>query len=296
MIRLNVPIRNISVPPPVPSQVDPTVQAVLDYLNVPKDAPSLAYLDRLITAYTQRVPWESASRIAKRSQTFTLAECPRFEAEFWWSAMTNGTGGTCFESNNAFFWLLKTLGFQGYLTLNNMNEHLGVHTAIVIRLDEGDYLVDAGFPLHLVLPLNPENPTYRTTSYHTYFAFPGRAFDGATHYRIERDNHPKSYCFTLIDRPINITDYRKALVNDYDLTCGLFLDRVIITRVIDDRIWRFGSDSTPYQLESFWNGDKTYHFLGYDPASASDKIAEKFDMNRDIIFTALTAVAEHIHT
>lgn len=292
MIHLNIALKPVPSPP-VPSQIDPTVQSVLDYLNVPKLSPSLDYLDRLITAYSERVPWESASRIAKRSQTIELADCPRFESEFWWSAMTNGTGGTCFESNNAFFWLLKSLGFHGYLTLNNMSENVGVHTAIVIHLDGGDYLIDAGFPIHCALPLNPQRPTYRTTPYYTYFAFPARTGDGAIHYRIERDNHPKPYCFTLIDHPININDYRTALTNDYDSDCGLFLDRVIITRVVDNQVWRFKADSAPYQLETYKNDEVVYYFLGYDPVVASEKLAEKFDMNPDIILTALNAVAEH---
>ena len=274
---------------------DPLVTVVLNYLQVPPQTPSLAYLDQLMTAYTRRVPWESASRIAKRSITANLVDCPRFEQEFWQSAIANGTGGTCFESNNAFFWLLQALGFDAYLTINDMRDQIGVHTAIIVRIDGEQYLVDAGFPVHLPLPLNPRKPTFRTTPHHNFFAFPGKTSDGATYYRIERDNHPKPYCFTLHDRLINIHEYRQATTNDYDLDCGLFLDRIIITRVIEDRIWRFGSESAPYQLESFWNGEKTYFFLGYDAEIASLKIAEKFNMDHNIILQALNTFTQASH-
>ena len=295
VISINIALNQAPSKPVYQRLNDPLVTNVLNYLKIKPAKPTLTYLDQLVTAYTRRVPWESASRIAKRSQTLNLEDCPRFECDFWQSAITNGTGGTCFESNNAFFWLLQALGFDAYLTINNMRDQVAVHTAIIIRINGKRYLVDAGFPIHLPVPLNPRKPTYRTTPYHTYFALPGKAPDGATYYRIERDGHPKPYCFTLHDRPVNIDDYRQATTNDYDFDCGLFLDRIIITKVIEDRIWRFGSESAPYQLESFWNGDKTYYFLGYDPAIASDKIAEKFNMNRDIIHTALTTVAQITH-
>lgn len=36
-------------------------------LGLPAAAPTLRYLNRLIAAYIRKVPWESVSRIVKRS-------------------------------------------------------------------------------------------------------------------------------------------------------------------------------------------------------------------------------------
>jgi hypothetical protein len=44
-------------------------KAALAFLGVASGAPDLALLDTLIAAYGRRVPWESASRIAKRART-----------------------------------------------------------------------------------------------------------------------------------------------------------------------------------------------------------------------------------
>jgi arylamine N-acetyltransferase len=261
-------------------------QDVISHLGVDAETPSLTALDQLVMAYTRRVPWESASRIAKRIVTVRIEDCPRWAEAFWKSALADGTGGTCFESNYAFFSLLRGLGYEGYLTINDMLETVGCHSAIVIDFGgEGRYITDVGLPIHLPIKLDHSQATIRDTILHTYSATP----DGEGRITIERDRHPKAYCFTLADTPIIEADYRARTIRDYDETEGLFLSRTIVTRIIDDCIWRFGGEGAPYQLESFYNEDKTFHFLSLDPMEAADAIAEKFEMNPAILRAALDA-------
>src|SRR5690348_9573200 len=101
------------------------VQPILAFLEVPSGPPDRALLDRLIAAYPARVPWESVSRIVRRARTERTEDCPRWPETFWQEAITLGMGGTCFESNCAFFALLQSLGFDGYLTVNDMNKTVG---------------------------------------------------------------------------------------------------------------------------------------------------------------------------
>lgn len=265
-------------------QLDDTLaRQILAYLNVEAAPPSLEALDALLNAYVRRVPWESASRIAKRARTVRMEDCPRFPVEFWESALQHGTGGTCFESNYAFFSLLQWLGYAGYRTINNMNEKIGCHTAIVVRFDDGShYLVDAGLPLHLPIPLDTHQRTERDTAFHTYSATP---LDSGQ-FLIERDRHSRPYCFNLVDDPADEAVYRAATTNDYGAG-GLFLDRVIVVKVIDGQIWRFSGEGAPYHLETFHNGDKTYYLLGEEPASATAQLARKFDMDETIVRAAL---------
>lgn len=266
-----------------PKLDDTLARDILAHLNVEPEPPSPEALDRLLDAYVRRVPWESASRIAKRACTTRTEDCPRFPVAFWQSAMQHGTGGTCFESNYAFFSLLRGLGYDGYLTINNMNEITRCHTAIIVRFDDGSrFLVDAGLPLHLPIPLDTQQRTERETEFHTYSATP---LDHAQ-FLIERDRHPRPYCFTLVDHAVDEAIYRAATTNDYDAN-GLFLVRVILVRVIDGQIWRFSGEGVPYQLETFANGDKTYYFIGEDPATAAANLARKFNMDENILRAAL---------
>lgn len=263
---------------------DTLVRRVLAALAVEAAPPSLAALDALVSAYVRRVPWESASRIARRVQTPRLSDCPRWPVTFWESALANGTGGTCFESNYAFLALLRALGYDGYLTINNMGQTTACHTAIVVRLDGERWLVDVGLPLHVPLRLDPlDDMSEREGEFHTYRMLP----EGGGRYRVERDRHPQPYCFTLVDRPVPETIYRAATTADYGPD-GLFLDRVIVVRVVDGCIWRFNSgDGPPYHLESFPAAGKTYHFLGTDLSAISGLVSNHFDLLKSIMDCAL---------
>lgn len=252
--------------------------AVLAHLGVAAVAPSLTLLDGLIRAYTQTVPWESASRIVKRACTPETADCPRWPEEFWRETIRHGTGGTCFESNYAFFSLLRALSYEGYLTINNMGDTLACHTAIVVLLDGQKWLVDVGMPLYLPLPFGPDGPQSRRTPFHTYTARP----DGSGVYQVERDAHPQPNCFTLLDRPIPDATYRAALTADYAPT-GFFNDRAIITKVIGDEIWRLNGINPPL-LESFVYGGRTEHSLDGDPAATA---ATRFGIDEETMRTAL---------
>jgi hypothetical protein len=260
---------------------------VLRHLGVAAAPPSPGALDELMAAYTRRVPWESASRIVRRAQVDNTADCPRWPSIFWREALAHGTGGTCFESNYAFFALLRHLGYEGYLTINDMGATVGCHTAIIIRLEGARYLVDAGYPVHLPLRL-PETsaPASRETPFHTYSLIP----DGPRRCQVERDRHPQANCFTLIDTPVDLAAYQAATRADYGPN-GLFLDRVIVSRVVAGRVWRFSGDGPPYHLESFADGDKTYYLLGMDPAAISEQVARKFELPPDLLRAALQLVS-----
>lgn len=266
-----------------------TKDEILHFLQIEQQPPALAFLDALVMAYTRCVPWESAFRIAKRAITAEAAACPRWPGEFWLDAQTRGGGGTCFESNYAFFQLLRELGFDGYLTINDMGESRGCHTAIVVHLEGERWLVDAGYPLYLPLPLATGETTQRQTPFHTYTITP---LPG-NRYEIRRDRHPKPSVFTLIDQPISDADYRAATTADYE-PGGHFLREIIIHRVIGGRVWRLNGRVDPPLLESF-------PALGNPEPATSEplpvpeapaRLARLFGMDQDVLQCAFDSLAK----
>lgn len=269
-----------------PSLSKDTVQKILKYLEVPRHKhlePNLETLNLLIHHYTRTVPWESASRIARLAQIKKLEKRPRFAQKFWKNAIKHGTGGTCYESNYAFFALLSYLGYEGYLTINNMGESIGCHSAIVIRLKHKKYLVDVGLPIFAPLLIDPDTTTVTETKFLTYTVIP----DGKKLYQIERAPHPKHNAFTLIDRPVDNDAYRAITTRDYDPEVGLFLDKVVINKVIGGNIWRFNSAEQTLHMEKFTKDTRIDFPLDHYIAT---QLAEKFEMDVPIISAALAYV------
>ena len=89
----------------------------------------------------------------------------------------------------------------------------------------------------------------------------------------------------MVDVPVPLEEYRKAVQNDYEET-GYFLDRVIIVKVIGDRLWRFSSAEIPYKLEGF---DKTSRQeVMLETQKLAQSLAERFDMDLNKIALALS--------
>lgn len=252
---------------------------VLTYLNITAGPPTLELLGNLIHAFVRHVPWESAFRIVRRSRCSALDSCPRWPEEFWREHLNAGSGGTCFETNYAFYFLLRAMAYDCYLTINDMGQSIGCHTAIIVIIDNKKWLVDAGFPLYAVLPLNPFGDVYVPSPILHYVV---RA-EGSNRYQIERRPHPKSYAFTLLDQPVSEVQYRAATAADYG-PHGHFLDRVIIHKVINEVLWRFNSDERPYRLENFENGRRGEELIDRNAAAA---LALKFGMDEDVLRLAL---------
>jgi arylamine N-acetyltransferase len=260
---------------------NPLWKDVLDYLECPTKAPTLRYLNALIHAYIRKVPWESVSRIVKRRTTLATSECPRWPEEFWHDAMQYGFGGTCFESNLAFYSLLDSLGFTGYLIVNDMGTSRACHAATVLLLNGRKYLVDITIPVQCAAQINPHKAIRRQTPFQDYLIKPA----GNNVYLVERSNHPQRYVFTLIDVPVSLSDYLLIVENDYQKT-GHFLNSVVMTKVINGKTWRFFSDHRPFKMEIFSRGEKTEIML--QPKSIAHDLAETFHMPTSQIARALS--------
>ncbi|MFN8421166.1 MAG: arylamine N-acetyltransferase [Anaerolineae bacterium] len=265
------------------NQLSPSLRDhVLAQLRVTPADPSVELLDRLLTAYTSTVPWESASRIAKKARTPNAADRPRFPDEFWHDALTAGTGGTCYESNYAFISLLTNLGYDAYLTVNDMNETIGCHTAIVVRIGAERWLVDAGFPLYAAIRLEEGMESQRESPFSLYTVRP----EPEQRYSIWRAPHPAPYMFTLIDKAIPEADYRAVTERDYG-ELGLFLDRVVINKIIDGQSWRFNSKESLHSLQRFEDGMRYDH--PFEEPTAQ-KLSAHFGVAEEVLQKALDAL------
>jgi arylamine N-acetyltransferase len=259
------------------------IKNILHHLRIKEDIPSLDYLQALMIAYCTIVPWESVSKIVKKAMCNNPEDCLRLEIEFWTGSFNYGTGGTCYESNWAFYKLLQSLGFDGYLTINNINDKSSVHSAIVVIINKSKYLVDIGYPLYAPIPL-----VTNSTGYAKYGLINYRStYIGLNEYVLENFPHPKPYLYHLTDIPIREHDYVIISIADYSET-GLFLDRIIIRKLIDNTPTRFDSKDLPYNIHQFQNGTKTKNNIKVE--NLIPTLSDYFTLNIDVIKKAFAVL------
>jgi arylamine N-acetyltransferase len=255
---------------------------VLDYLGCQQKYPTLRYLNQLIHAYIRKVPWESVSRILKRHTTEDATDCPRLPEEFWNDAMQHGFGGTCFESSLAFYNLLTALGYEGYLTVNNMGDSIGCHAAIVVLLDEQKYMVDVTIPVHAAIRMDPLKTVKRRTALFDYTLRPALE----NKYEVERSHRHSKNLFTLIDIPVSLPDFLATVKDDYTESTGRFLKSIVMVKVVNEKGQRFFSDQEPYKVESFDRSGKAEKII--EPEILSQFLAGLFQMPEDSIAAAFS--------
>ncbi|HVZ42127.1 MAG TPA: arylamine N-acetyltransferase [Candidatus Kapabacteria bacterium] len=263
----------------------PLLDRVLAFLDLPHAVPDAAWLARMLDAYTRRVPWESASRIVRRAEKEREEECPRWPEEFWETVLRERSGGTCFETNYAVHAVLRRLGATVDLTINDMGNTVGCHTALIVHRDGMRLLVDPGFPVHVVLPLEPGRDSVAANRVMEYSAH----FEADECYRIERDIPLNRYCYTLHAVPVSEAEYRRATVADYRAE-GLFLDRVVINTVIGDCVWRFTSAERPWHLQAFVERMRVDHMLEGSFDENLERITRTFGMSPDTVRAALELI------
>lgn len=263
-------------------------ERVLEWLGLRRAPLTRAWLDDLLRAYAAHVPWESASRIVRRHSFGDAAACVACPADFWRDVMALGTGGTCFESNAALAALLEALSIPVHRTINDRPPTAGSHTALLVDVDGECLLVDAGFPIYATVPLPRSDET--RTSQTPWGAFSARAVPGTVdRFRITQHPHPRPLAFELVARPVTPAAYRAATCADYGRR-GLFLDRVIIKKLVAGEMWRFASSDRPWGLERFVKGVRDGRPLPHDIAAAADVIGAHFAIEPIVVRRALELV------
>jgi hypothetical protein len=263
-------------------------ERVVEWLGLPPASLTRTWLDDLLRAYAAHVPWESASRIVRRASFGDAAACVAAPAAFWRDAIEHGTGGTCFESNAALAALLEAHSIPVHRTINDRPPVVGSHTALLVEVDGDRLVVDAGFPLYATVPLprGGETCTVQTR----WGAFSARATpDTADRFRITQHPHPRPLAFELVARPVTPAAYAAATCADYGRR-GLFLDRVIVRKLVDGEMWRFASSEWPWGLERFVDGVRDMRPLPSEAAAAADVIGTHFAIAPSAVRRALELI------
>jgi arylamine N-acetyltransferase len=178
--------------------------------------------------------------------------------------------------------VLRALGYEAHFTINDMGDSTGCHSALVVSLQGEEWLVDVGIPVFAPILVDPARSTSAQSPFHSYVLEPS----GVGAYRLTRDRHPRPYVYDFRATPVSERAYRAAVEGDYDLRTGLFLDRVVLNKVIGGIQQRFSSLESPLRIQSFRSGVESHEELGEDPAA---ELAVRFGLEASILSVALGA-------
>lgn len=257
------------------------VDRILRHLRIERAEPSPAALHALLVAWSERIPWESASRIARHTRPGTPEQYARDADAFFADALERGLGGTCFESNSAAATFLTELGYDVTRHLCDMStDEVDPHCALSVALDGTRYLADVGFPIPAAIPLTDAAQTVMTMVYRYHV-------EPVAHqrWRIWRESgHFTGECFVLKGDTVSPEALRARLVRDHHAD-GLFLNNVIIHRVVDGRMLRF--DEVKGLIERTYDAETNVPWTDAQAADVPAAVAGIFAADVDVIRTAL---------
>jgi len=131
------------------------IERILSYLELARARPSFDSLRRLLLAYRERVPYETATRLLRYRDIPEPDARVRLPAEVWEKSMATGSGGSCSDGTYAFKKLLDALGFDAALAINSEGAvtrdaddrvldfpRYRSHCSVIVRVDEQQYVAD----------------------------------------------------------------------------------------------------------------------------------------------------------
>jgi arylamine N-acetyltransferase len=130
-------------------------QRYLKFLGLTQAPPSLPALEALIRAQVRTVLFENVSALLRR-QRHPVGPLPPIDAQALLATWEEGRGGgVCFDVTETFGHLLTALGYRVHPVIGAV-VFPGSHQALVVELEGGRYLVDAGCgaPIFEPIPLD----------------------------------------------------------------------------------------------------------------------------------------------
>lgn len=257
------------------------VSAILSHLELERETPSIAYLDRIMQRWTSHIPWETVSRVERHQHNGSPKAYAWFPETFFGQALLNHTGGTCFESNYALWALLKELDFKATLHFCDMpNEVPNPHCAVVVALDGKMLMVDAGFSIPHVIPLYDDEVSTVEMPVYTFVVTPFES----NKWEVRRQNAVMDRIgFWLKGTPVDENSFRLRVIRDHEPD-GLFLDQLIIQKFIKGEVWRFS------QEKGLVRRTATDEVV-VNPMPTPQELAEVFGMSEAIIADAFATQA-----
>lgn len=186
--------------------------------NTSQIRPDYITLETLVENHQLHIPFENID-IQNRIPIHLDADC------FYDKIIVNKKGGYCYELNGLFYELLKGLGYDVMMVSGRIargNYGFGAefgHMALIVNIDEVQWLVDVGFGDFSMRPLAMLLNEVQSDSRTQYRIADNIKADGRSYYSVEKFNlrnhtFKTQYLFSIVPR--QLSDYEE--MNHYQQT------------------------------------------------------------------------------
>jgi len=207
------------------------VRRYLGLLGISPADPGMEFLRRLVRAHATRVPFENISKLWY-ARTPGYTGLPGIE-RFLDGIERYRFGGTCYANNYYLYLLLAALGFDARLCGADMSRS-DVHVVTMVRLPEGEFLVDGGYaaPFLDPLPLGAAAPVEVSLGSERYILRP-RDARGRSRLDLYRDG-VLTHGYTAKPEPRDISEFTGVIADSFR-PGATFMNAIVIARFYDDR-------------------------------------------------------------
>jgi arylamine N-acetyltransferase len=183
---------------------------LLDYAGIPVGGGGVAFLRELAAGFS-RLPYENISKIIKVSRFGDPRRSMRLPAEVVADHIEKGFGGTCFSLTFLLERLLRSLGFDAYTVMADMNSGKNVHCLSVVKEGGVKYMIDPGYALYEVMEL--PGRVSRVTCPHAVVEVVNGG--GGVFSLWTNDASGRKRRYTFEDRPVGDEDFERHWVESF---------------------------------------------------------------------------------
>jgi arylamine N-acetyltransferase len=131
---------------------DDAARLLMDQAGLRPTGRGVTYLRELAVVFS-KLPYENISKIIRLSFSGDPSRALRLPLEVVSDHLAKGLGGTCFSLTFLVERVLKSLGFDAYKVMADMNSGSNVHCLVLVREGEATYMIDPGYALCEVIRL-----------------------------------------------------------------------------------------------------------------------------------------------
>jgi arylamine N-acetyltransferase len=207
---------------------DDAARQFLEYIRIGKRVRGLSFL-RELAVHFSRLPYENISKIIKSADTGNTLDSMRLPGEVVVDHIERGFGGTCFSLTFFLDKVLKSLGFDAYKVMADMNSGPNVHCLVVVSEGGKDYIIDPGYALSQVMEL-PGGGTEHVTCPHAEIEIV-KDEELGSYNLLTNDATGRKWRYALRNEPVPEEDFERFWIDSFGRPT---LNNICLTRMTPD--------------------------------------------------------------